>query len=56
MNKCETCKFWSESCARSIGCGPMEALCLNPASKNKGKYTEETETCSAFEEGSPIDM
>jgi len=29
---CDGCKWWSEMCAQSIGCGPMEALCLNPDS------------------------
>ena len=26
-NRCNTCRFWSEMIAQSIGCGPIQALC-----------------------------
>ena len=29
MDNCDGCKWWSERIARSIGGGPMEAMCLN---------------------------
>lgn len=27
--ECDGCQWWSELCAQSIGCGPIDALCLN---------------------------
>jgi hypothetical protein len=38
--KCKDCRFWSEMIARSIGCGPIEALCLCEESPLKMKMTE----------------
>lgn len=45
---CENCKHWSESCAMSIGCGPMEALCENENSPKRGKFTKETDWCCCW--------
>lgn len=44
--KCEDCRFWSEMCAASIGCGPIEALCLNEKSPYQGKMIVGHTTCS----------
>jgi hypothetical protein len=44
---CDTCAHWSETCAQSIGCGPIEALCESPASPKSGRMTTETDSCPA---------
>jgi hypothetical protein len=28
VRTCSSCRFWSQMVAQSIGCGPIEALCL----------------------------
>ena len=45
MTNCGTCRFWSEMCAQSIGCGPIEALCLADGGPKQGKFTTETFCC-----------
>lgn len=47
---CAGCRFWSEMVAQSIGCEPVEALCLSDGSK-RGKYTTERMTCEAWKSG-----
>jgi len=47
QKNCRNCRFWSQMCAQSIGCGPIEALCLG-ADKYKGKYTTETMVCDGW--------
>lgn len=43
--KCQDCRFWSEMVAQSIGCGPIEALCLNEESPLRIKMTTELNGC-----------
>lgn len=45
---CGNCRYWSQMCAQSIGCGPIEALCLSEGGPRKGKYTRETFYCGAW--------
>lgn len=47
--KCENCRFWSEMCAQSIGCGPIEALCLASSGPKSGKYTRANHGCEEWE-------
>lgn len=51
--ECDGCKYWSELCAQSIGCGPMEALCLNSESPLYSKMVNEG--CDKYERGRSID-
>ena len=53
---CEGCKFWSALVAQSIGCGPIEALCLNKESDKFNKMTKEADSCESREPGQPIDL
>lgn len=46
--KCENCRFWSEICAMSIGCGPIEALCECAESPNRSKFMKETDYCNCW--------
>lgn len=46
METCENCRFWSETVAQSIGCGPMEAMCENSASPYKFKMLTGDKSCS----------
>lgn len=48
---CGGCRYWSEMVARSIGGGPVEALCLCDGGPLQGKYTTERRTCSAWASG-----
>ena len=32
---CKGCRYWSEMVAHSIGGGPVQAMCLSPASPNQ---------------------
>ena len=43
--KCQDCRFWSETVAQSIGCGPIEALCICEDSPHKMKMTTELNGC-----------
>lgn len=44
--KCENCRFWSQMCAQSIGCGPIEALCLaGRGTKYGGRMMRASATC-----------
>ncbi len=57
---CESCRFWSDMIARAGACttnprGDVEALCLNPTSRNYSEYTVESAACDVFEPGAPID-
>jgi len=45
---CGGCRFWSEMVAQSIGCGPMEALCLADGGPMVGKYTGELFSCHGW--------
>jgi hypothetical protein len=45
--RCRDCQFWSEMIARAVG-GPVEAMCLAPATPRYGKYTRGGEGCSSF--------
>ena len=37
--------------AQSIGCGPVEALCLAKNGPRQGEYTTESATCSGWKIG-----
>lgn len=50
---CEGCKYWSELCAQSIGCGPLEALCLNPDSPQYSRMVNEG--CREYAAGKSVD-
>jgi len=39
MKTCSSCAGWSELIARSLGGGPVEALCIREGSPHAGKYT-----------------
>lgn len=51
MNKCENCYFWSEMIAQSVGCGPVEAMCLNDNSDSYQEMVPETFGCVDWENG-----
>jgi hypothetical protein len=42
---CGNCRYWSQMVAQSIGCGPIEALCLSPDSSWHSKYVRGTFLC-----------
>ena len=50
---CDGCAFWSELCAQSIGCGPMEAMCLNPQSPHYQRMVNRG--CAKYHAGRSID-
>lgn len=55
MNKCDDCKWWSDTMAQAIGHGPLEAVCLNSDNeKDFGNYVYKG--CEHWEEGQPVDM
>lgn len=45
---CRNCRYWSEMCAQSIGCGPIEAICLSQDSGHTGKFMRETQSCDQW--------
>ncbi len=45
MNRCSTCSAWSELVARSVGGGPVEALCIKPDSPLSGRYVTGRQGC-----------
>ena len=45
---CGTCRYWSEMLAQSIGCGPIEAVCLSSGSASRGKFVRETHRCDSW--------
>jgi hypothetical protein len=47
---CDTCRFWSEMMAQSIG-GVVEAMCLSGTGPRAGKYTTVRMTCEAWKSG-----
>lgn len=47
---CAGCRYWSEMIAQSIGCGPVQALCLSDGTL-KGKYTTGRQTCESWASG-----
>jgi len=47
--RCETCRWWSETVAQSIGGGPMQALCENAASPKAGRMTTQQDRCPVWE-------
>lgn len=46
---CKSCIFWSDTVSRSIGGGPVEALCLVDSGPFRGEYTTERQVCSSWE-------
>ena len=50
---CDGCKYWSQMCAMSIGCGPMQALCLCQESPHRNKMV--SDGCDHYEAGVAID-
>lgn len=55
INTCDTCKYWSDCIARSIGGNEVEAVCLNPDSPHTGEYTVGRVECEGYEKGNPVD-
>ena len=47
---CDTCRFWSEMMAQSIGKG-IEAMCLSGTGSQAGKFTGSTMSCEAWKSG-----
>jgi hypothetical protein len=51
MKSCSNCRFWSQMVAQSIGCGPIEALCLcsgrHGDGPHHGKYVKADHVCVA---------
>ena len=47
--KCENCKFWSETVARSHGSGHIEALCENQQ-RGLTVYMKAHEVCTLWEQ------
>jgi hypothetical protein len=45
---CNSCRYWSESIARAIGGGPIEAICLAGDSPNHGRYVNGNDRCQAW--------
>lgn len=48
---CAGCRYWSEMLAQAIDGRPVEAVCLTPAGKLKGKYTSARTTCDSWKSG-----
>lgn len=47
-NNCSSCRYWSEMLAQSIGVGPVEAMCLDAESPNRGLYIAGSSHCSRW--------
>ncbi len=52
---CQTCRYWSDRLAQSIGGGSVEAYCFGPGGPQQGKYTTGRMRCAKHENGAPID-
>ena len=50
---CDGCKYWSELCAGSMGCGSMEAMCLNSESKHYSNMVHRG--CNKYVRGKAVD-
>ena len=50
MNQCWNCRFWSELVARTIGGGPVEAICEHSHSPHAGEYTTESDGCDRWQQ------
>ena len=48
---CKGCRHWSEMVARSVGGGPVQAMCLSALSPARGQYMGPNRTCTAWESG-----
>lgn len=46
--QCGNCFFWSDMCARSIGCGPVEAVCLSQDGPENGKWKTAKHSCNQW--------
>lgn len=46
--KCSNCRYWSEMLAQSIGCGPIEAVCLAPDGPKRLKFTPSFYYCQSW--------
>lgn len=56
MNACATCRFWSESAARSVDGGALQALCLAPAGAIfAGEWVTARQSCDAHQAGEAVD-
>lgn len=51
--ECDGCKWWSELCAQSIGCGPIDAMCLCVESPHYQKMVHCG--CSLYSFGTSVD-
>ena len=49
----EGCRWWSQMVAESLGCGPIEALCLNPESNEYQRMVRNG--CNKHETGRAVD-
>ncbi len=45
---CGECRYWSEMMAQSIGCGPIEAVCLSSDGPKRGRYVSARSTCEKW--------
>lgn len=48
VNQCLDCRYWSDMIAKCDGGGPVQAMCLNKASRNYMKYTVDKVTCDGW--------
>lgn len=48
MQNCEGCRYWSEMMAQSIGCGPIEAVCLSLDGPKRGRYVIARTVCEKW--------
>jgi hypothetical protein len=48
VNQCLDCRYWSEMLAKCDGGGPVQAVCLNPRSKNHQLWTVDRVTCERW--------
>lgn len=46
--KCETCRFWSEMFAQSLGCCQIEALCLSQFGPKHGNFVRANDSCAEW--------
>lgn len=49
---CKGCRYWSEMLAQAGGsCDGVEAMCMNPDSPKRNRYTPGHDSCSAWASG-----
>ena len=54
MGKCATCQFWSEMIAMVDHRGTV-SMCMADGERS-GQYTAKSDSCSAYQDGMPLDL